>query len=372
MSSSSRGSTRVRPSCTPAAQPGAGQAVDADVLLVASWPAPGGPRAPSSVWPSRLLSPPAVTGRVSAPAWSAAWSTACRRRTWRRPRSWASAGRARATPHRRGAAPTRADLVAGARPGPRSGPRCSARVTCPGVSKRWPYLPRASLAASRAHRGPARRGPRRPHDVVMAACWRAQRDQAGRPAADRRTEPDPGYGSSPGCVRHRPAILVVDDDSYETASRVRDLDPGLPIDDLERIERVVDRSPMRWTRPGWSRCAAPLGLASSAPRLPVPAGRARPCRRRLRGAARRHRASHRAGRGGVRGARHCPQRAARTADQVAARPQLGLQLPDGVTVVDHRPPPSATSPRWSGCGGTRAWTEEMARDQLTDPITSAP
>ena len=35
-------------------------------------------------------------------------------------------------------------------------------------------------------------------------------------------------------------VLLVDDDSYQTAMRVRDLDPGLPVDDLERIEQVTD------------------------------------------------------------------------------------------------------------------------------------
>jgi hypothetical protein len=35
-------------------------------------------------------------------------------------------------------------------------------------------------------------------------------------------------------------LAPLDDSSYETATRVRDLDPGLPIDDLERIEGVVD------------------------------------------------------------------------------------------------------------------------------------
>ena len=36
-----------------------------------------------------------------------------------------------------------------------------------------------------------------------------------------------------------PPILVVDDSSYETARQVRDLDQGLPIDDLDRIEAVT-------------------------------------------------------------------------------------------------------------------------------------
>ena len=35
-------------------------------------------------------------------------------------------------------------------------------------------------------------------------------------------------------------ILVADYDSYETANRVRAVDPGLPVDDLERIDGVVN------------------------------------------------------------------------------------------------------------------------------------
>ncbi len=34
-------------------------------------------------------------------------------------------------------------------------------------------------------------------------------------------------------------VLLVADDSYQTATRVRDLDPGLPADDLDRIEAVT-------------------------------------------------------------------------------------------------------------------------------------
>jgi phosphate acetyltransferase len=67
-------------------------------------------------------------------------------------------------------------------------------------------------------------------------------------------EPDPRIWvlTQAACTTGLP-ILVVDDNSYETATRVRDLDPGLPIDDLERIEGVIDSIAMRWTRPGWSR-----------------------------------------------------------------------------------------------------------------------
>ena len=80
------------------------------------------------------------------------------------------------------------------------------------------------------------------NDVVVAACLAAV--NGTRLAAlllTAGTEPDPRVWelSRAACATGLP-ILVVDDDSYETATRVRDLDPGLPIDDLERIEGVVD------------------------------------------------------------------------------------------------------------------------------------
>ena len=80
------------------------------------------------------------------------------------------------------------------------------------------------------------------HDVVMAACLAAL--SGTRLAAlllTAGTEPDPRVWelTQAACATGLP-VLVVDDDSYETATRVHDLDPGLPIDDLERIEGVVD------------------------------------------------------------------------------------------------------------------------------------
>src|SRR6202042_2691417 len=80
------------------------------------------------------------------------------------------------------------------------------------------------------------------HDVVMAACLAAL--SGTRLAAlllTAGTEPDPRVWelTRAACATGLP-VLVVDDDSYETATRVHNLDPGLPIDDLERIEGVVN------------------------------------------------------------------------------------------------------------------------------------
>ena len=87
------------------------------------------------------------------------------------------------------------------------------------------------------------------HDVVMAACLAELNGthlaalllSAGTPP-DPRVQELTRAASATGLP-----ILVVDDDSYQTATRVRDLDPGLPVDDLERIEGVATASPMRWT-----------------------------------------------------------------------------------------------------------------------------
>lgn len=80
------------------------------------------------------------------------------------------------------------------------------------------------------------------HDVVMAVCLAAL--NGTRLAALLLTigvEPDPRVweltraASATGLP-----ILVVDDHSYETATHVRDLDPGLVVDDRERTEGVMD------------------------------------------------------------------------------------------------------------------------------------
>lgn len=80
------------------------------------------------------------------------------------------------------------------------------------------------------------------HDVVMATCLAAH--NGTRLAAlllAAGIEPDPRiWELTRATWATGLPILVLDDNSYEIATRVRELDPGLPIDDLERIEGVTD------------------------------------------------------------------------------------------------------------------------------------
>jgi phosphate acetyltransferase len=210
------------------------------------------------------------------------------------------------------------------------------------------------------------------NDVVMAACLAAL--NGTRLAALVLTagvEPDPQVWelTRAACATGLP-ILVVEDNSYETATRVRDLDPGLPIDDLDRIESVTD----------WIADALD---ASWVEELPSPS---RP--RRLSPAAFRYQlvelarstdacvvlpegAEPRT----LQAAIVCAERGiARSVllgspDEVAGKAQsLGLQLPEGVTVVD----PQAVAERYVAplveLRRHRGWSEQIARDRLSDPI----
>ena len=127
---------------------------------------------------------------------------------------------------------------------------------------------------------------------------------------------------------------------------------------------------MRWTRPGWSRCAAPLGLARLSPaafrfQLVELARAADACVVLPEGTESRI----------VQAAVACAERGiARSVllgppDQVAGLARsLGLRLPAGVTVVD----PQAAAERYvaplAQLRRHKGWTEEMARDHLADPI----
>jgi len=211
------------------------------------------------------------------------------------------------------------------------------------------------------------------HDVVMAACLAEL--SGTRLAAlllSAGTEPDPRVWDLTRATRATGLpILVVDDSSYETSTRVRDLDPGLPIDDLERIEAVTDT----------------IADALDASWLETLPSSAQP--RRLSPAAFRYRLVEQASAAGacvvlpegtepriVQAAVACADRGiARSVllgppDQVTELARsLGLHLPDGVTVVD----PQAVAERYvaplAALRKHRGWTEEMARDQLADPIT---
>jgi phosphate acetyltransferase len=210
------------------------------------------------------------------------------------------------------------------------------------------------------------------HDVVMAACLAAL--NGTRLAAlllTVGTEPDPQVWelTRATCATGLP-ILVVDDSSYETATRVRDLDPGLPVDDLERTEGVMDSiadaldasfleslhssSRSRRLSPAAFRYQL-VQLARAADACVVLPEGTEP--RTLQAAIAC------AERGIARSVLLGPPEA------VAAQARsLGLQLPDGVTVVD----PQAVAERYvaplAQLRRHRGWTEEMAREHLADPI----
>ncbi len=210
------------------------------------------------------------------------------------------------------------------------------------------------------------------HDVVMAACLAAL--NGTRLAAlllSAGIVPDPRVweltraASATGLP-----ILVADGDSYETATRVRDLDPGLAADDLERVDGVVnsiaDALDASWLEslPGSARSrrlspaafryrAVELARAADA-RLVLPEG-TEP--RTLQAAVAC------AERGIARSVLLGPP------DQVAGLARgLGLQLPHGVTVVD----PLTIAERYVAALAElrreRGWTEDIAREHLADPV----
>jgi phosphate acetyltransferase len=211
------------------------------------------------------------------------------------------------------------------------------------------------------------------HDVVMAACLAAL--SGTRLAAlllTAGTEPDPRVWelTRAACATGLP-VLVVDDNSYETATRVHDLDPGLPIDDLERIEGVIDNIADALDA-GWleslrsSSRSRRLSPAAFRFQLVERARAADACVVLPEGTEPRI----------VQAAVACAERGiARCVllgppDQVAGLAHsLGLRLPAGVTVVD----PRAVAERYviplAQLRRHKGWTEEMARDHLADPIT---
>jgi phosphate acetyltransferase len=210
------------------------------------------------------------------------------------------------------------------------------------------------------------------HDVVMAACLAALN---GTPLAalllSAGIAPDPRVWELTRATSATGLpILVVDDDSYETATRVRDLDPGLPVDDLERIEGVTDSIAdaldESWLEslPSSSRSRR-LSPAAFRYQLVELARAADACVVLPEGTESRT----------LQAAVACAERGiARTVllgspDEVAGLARsLGLRLPDGVTVVD----PQAVAERYvaplARLRRHRGWTEDIAREHLADPI----
>jgi phosphate acetyltransferase len=168
-------------------------------------------------------------------------------------------------------------------------------------------------------------------------------------------------------------VLLVDSDSYHTAARVRDLDPGLPVDDTERIEGVTE-SVADALDPSWLKSLT----STSRPRRFSPAAFRYQLVERARAADALVVLPEGTEPRTLRAAVACAERGiARclllgTADEVATQARhLGLRLPGGVTVVD----PRAVAERYvaplAELRRRKGWTEQVAREHLADPVTVA-
>ena len=210
------------------------------------------------------------------------------------------------------------------------------------------------------------------HEVVMAACLAALN---GTPLAalllTMGVEPDPAvWALAKAAMATGLPILVTPDATYETAVRVRDIDISLTVDDLERAEAVmahgaeaVDHDVLQGV------LSAPVGqrlspaafryrltelARASAARIVLPEG-TEP--RTIRAAA------------------ICAEQGiavpvllgAPDAVRQAAS-SLGVLLPSTVEVID----PVAVAERYvaplAELRSKKGWTEEMARERLSDPI----
>jgi len=210
------------------------------------------------------------------------------------------------------------------------------------------------------------------HEVVMAACLAAM--NGTRLAAlllSAGVRPDPRVWDLARTAAASLPVLLVDTDSYQTATRVRDLDPGLPPDDVDRVEAVTDTIAdalnASWLRsllsPSRPRRLTPAAFryqlveqARAAHALIVLPEGAEP--RTLRAAA------ECAGRGIAR----CLLLGA--PDEVTARSRyLGLRLPEGVSVLDPRTVAERFVAPLAGLRRHKGWTEEIAREHLADPVT---
>src|SRR6185437_7232360 len=211
------------------------------------------------------------------------------------------------------------------------------------------------------------------HDVIMAAYLT---ELSGTRLAglllSTGTAPDPRISDlTRGTAAAGLPVLLVEDDTYHTATRIRDLDPGLPVDDTERIDSVTDTIADALD-PSWlesltgasrSRRLSPAAfryqlteLAQAADALVVLPEGTEP--RTIRAAV------------------ACAERRIARClllgppDKVAVRAgRLGLRLPDGVTVLD----PQAVAERYvaplAELRRHKGWTDEVAREHLADPVT---
>jgi phosphate acetyltransferase len=166
-------------------------------------------------------------------------------------------------------------------------------------------------------------------------------------------------------------VLLVEHDSYQTATRVRDLDPGLPADDTERIEAVTDNIADAFDR-SWLESLT----STSRPRRLSPAAFRYQLVERARAADALVVLPEGTEPRTMRAAAACAERGiARclllgSPDEVAAQArQLGLRLPAGITIVDPRSVAERYVAPLAELRRHKGWTEEMAREHLADPVT---
>ncbi len=210
------------------------------------------------------------------------------------------------------------------------------------------------------------------HEVVMAAClaaWNGTRLAALLLSAGIR--PDPQIWQLTRAAFTGLPVLLVEPDSYQTATRVRDLDPGLPPDDVDRVEgvtnNVADALNASWLQslasPGRPRRLTPAAFryqvveqARAAHALIVLPEGAEP--RTLRAAVEC----------ADRGIARCLLLGA--PDEVATQARhVGLRLPEGVTILDPRTVAERYVAPLAELRRHKGWTEEVAREHLADPVT---
>jgi phosphate acetyltransferase len=211
------------------------------------------------------------------------------------------------------------------------------------------------------------------HEVVMAACLAVL--NGTRLAAlllSTGTPPDPRvWDLARAATDTGLPILMVGQNSYETATLVGDLDHGLPADDTERIEgvtgNVADALEETWLEslrsPARPRRLSPAAFRYQLAGLAHAAGA---CLVLPEGTEPRT----------IQAAVACAERGiARSVllgppDEVTGLARgLGLRLPDAVTVVD----PTAIAERYvadlARLRRHRGWTGDVAREHLADSIT---
>ena len=210
------------------------------------------------------------------------------------------------------------------------------------------------------------------HEVVMAACLAAMNGiRLAALLLSGGIRPDPWVWELAGPAAAGLPVLVVESDSYQTATRVRDWDPGLPADDRDRIESVTntiaDALDASWLQslpgPARPRRLTPAAFlyqlvekARTADALIVLPEGTEP--RTLRAAVAC----------ADRGVARCLLLGA--PDEVAAQARhLGLRLPHDVNILDPRTVAERYVAPLAELRRHKGWTEEVAREHLADPVT---